>query len=107
MGPNDVTTDQKCETEFAAPEVLQANPYSHSADTWSLGVILYFMLTATLPFEKPNLEKQICEAEPDLDLVLKEGFCEQAKDLVMRMLDKEPENRINIDAVTVHEWFTS
>ena len=33
-----------------APEVLRHEPYSQSADLWSVGVILYELITLTRPF---------------------------------------------------------
>ncbi|KAH8039518.1 hypothetical protein HPB51_007420 [Rhipicephalus microplus] len=44
---------------YAPPEVLQGIPYQpRKADMWSLGVILYVMMTAALPFEDGNIVRQ-------------------------------------------------
>ena len=37
---------------FIAPEVLRKEPYSFSADVWSLGIMLYEMLFACVPYVK-------------------------------------------------------
>ena len=35
---------------FKAPELLNNDPYDMKADIWSLGVLLYFLVTGKLPF---------------------------------------------------------
>ena len=35
---------------FAAPEVLERKPNGQEADLWSLGIIIYFLLSGTIPF---------------------------------------------------------
>lgn len=40
---------------YLAPEVLASAPYAFSADCWSLGVILFELLTLSRPFESPHL----------------------------------------------------
>ncbi|XP_075540122.1 testis-specific serine/threonine-protein kinase 3-like [Dermacentor variabilis] len=45
---------------YAPPEVLQGIPYQpKKADMWSLGVVLYVMMTAALPFEDGNIVRQV------------------------------------------------
>ncbi|NXL89033.1 TSSK1 kinase, partial [Alectura lathami] len=46
---------------YAAPEVLQGIPFDpRISDIWSLGVILYTMVHASLPFDDSNVRKMIC-----------------------------------------------
>ena len=81
---------------YIAPEVLKKS-YNEKCDLWSCGVILYILLCGYPPFNGAN-DKQIIEAvlkgkytldEPEWDDV-----CEDAKDLVRRLLTYDPDKRI-------------
>nr|CAD7570926.1 unnamed protein product [Timema californicum] len=53
-----VLSDTFCgSAAYAAPEILQGTPYNPKMyDAWSLGCILYIMLTATMPFDDTNMK---------------------------------------------------
>jgi serine/threonine protein kinase len=42
---------------YSAPEILNMEPYDERCDVWSLGVIIYFMIYATVPFLEKNIKK--------------------------------------------------
>lgn len=93
---------------FVAPEVIKREEYSYSADIWSVGIILYVMVVGKLPFNDPNLtsllrliveEELTFPEEPNVDPVL--------KDLLIRLLDKNPLTRITIPEIYQHPWMTN
>ncbi|XP_054938095.1 testis-specific serine/threonine-protein kinase 4 isoform X4 [Physeter macrocephalus] len=55
---------------YACPEVLLGLPYNpFLSDTWSMGVILYTLVVARLPFDDTNLKKLLRETQKE-NLVL-------------------------------------
>jgi len=52
---------------FMAPEIIERTPHSYPCDMWSLGIILYLMLSNKYPFDIKNIEYEIVN-EPILYL---------------------------------------
>ena len=89
---------------YAAPEVISGRVYCGTEiDTWSCGVILYALLAGYLPFDEEvmaQLFKKIREA----DYVMPSSFSAEAKDIVNRMLQPDPSNRIAFSEIRLHPW---
>ena len=51
LGPHEVTKESYGTVGYCAPEVLQKKPYSFCCDMWSFGIIVYGLLSSTLPFD--------------------------------------------------------
>jgi len=51
MGYDDTTYGIYGDMRFRAPEVIMGRPYSFKADSWSFGVILFYLLTNEYPFD--------------------------------------------------------
>ena len=82
--------------QYIAPEIISGEGYNESVDWWSLGIIMYEMLTGKLPF-KFNFDNQ--EEQNDLNIYDKKikfpsWIEENAKDLINKLLNKNPEKRI-------------
>lgn len=93
---------------YSAPEVMRrgTHPYSgRAADVWALGVTLYQLLSGRLLFEAGSYEElasQICD-EP---IVVGEQLPPAAKSLVLRMLDRDPQRRVQVADILRDEWIT-
>lgn len=37
--------------QYRAPEIFKGDPYGHEVDVWSLGVVLFVLLSGTFPFD--------------------------------------------------------
>lgn len=52
---------------YACPEILLGLPYNpFLSDTWSMGVILYTLVVARLPFDDTNLKKLLKETQKEV-----------------------------------------
>eukprot|EP01064_Diplonema_japonicum_P025234 TRINITY_DN3631_c0_g1_i1.p1 TRINITY_DN3631_c0_g1~~TRINITY_DN3631_c0_g1_i1.p1 ORF type:complete len:441 (+),score=89.07 TRINITY_DN3631_c0_g1_i1:611-1933(+) len=94
---------------YAAPEVFLGRGYNgFRTDVWSCGVILYVMLTGRVPF---RAEGEV-QGVQGIILAITEGrykmpssLSDPVKDLISRILNINPEERIAIEGIIAHEWF--
>jgi len=91
---------------YIAPEVLTGN-ISSKCDIWSLGIILYIMLCGYPPFNGET-DQDIINSITKGVLVFPEHewskVSGQAKDLIIKMLTYEPEERITAADALNHSW---
>ena len=91
--------------EYIAPEILIGKEYNFSVDIWSLGILIYEMLTGNPPFiseNKKHLYELITKEEPNFDLP---SLSEDARNLLRQMLQKDPENRITEEKIKRNKFF--
>ena len=90
---------------YIAPEVLNQN-YNFKCDLWSCGVIMYILLTGKVPFGGKD-EKTIFHniKNEDYNKVLLEKHTKQSKNLINKLLEKDPEIRINAEKAINHKFF--
>ena len=101
--------------EYFAPEVY-TQAYGPQIDVWSLGCLLYEMLIGETAFpvrEKPVsvVEKYFLNNGKKMkrSFELRQGWSdlsENSKDLIRRMLKRDPRKRISIEECLQHAWFT-
>lgn len=96
---------------YMPPEVLSRKDLqaSRAMDIWACGVILFTMLFNQLPFDGKDKEDLINNiVKSKLHFPLKETnkfLTEEVKDLISKMLDKNPQERISMIDILDHEWF--
>jgi serine/threonine protein kinase len=93
-----VDDDDSCKSmlgtvEYMAPEVVQGLKYSFAVDWWSLGALGFDLLTGSPPFIANNHSK-ILEKIVKSKLVMPYFLGPDAKDLLTRLLRKEPTKRL-------------
>lgn len=100
-------TDKVGTPFFVAPEVVKGR-YGKECDIWSLGVVLYVLLSGTYPFfgiDIPSVLKKSAKGVIKFNDSLWEGISIQAKDLIKAMLTVNPAKRITIPDALNHPWF--
>jgi serine/threonine protein kinase len=85
--------------EYPAPEVLMNDKYSKAADWWTLGVFLYEMLTGLPPFYSDVLDN-IRNNITSKPLHLPELMHANASDIVVRVLHRNPEQRLGVNGAS-------
>ncbi|CDH50582.1 serine threonine protein kinase [Lichtheimia corymbifera JMRC:FSU:9682] len=104
FGPEKLLTTYCGSLYFAAPELLRANPYKGpEIDVWSLGVVIYVMVTGTVPFDDKSM--------PGLHDKIKRGHVNypahmspECLDLLRRIFVTDPAKRVILTDVIRHPW---
>lgn len=91
---------------YIAPEMFSSQPYSLTADIWSVGILLYAMTVGSLPFDSSNsneLVRQILECPP----VFPPNLSAPLIDLLRHILIKDPAKRFRLVDIKSHPWFST
>ncbi len=95
---------------FMAPEVLFKRPYDHKADIYSLGVILYILISTNPPFPlelfaDDNFD-QLMSQQVSFGEIIWLSYSPKVIDLLKNMLSFDPYSRYDINMVLNHPWMT-
>ena len=101
--------------DYLAPEMIQGKGHTEKLDIWTIGVLLYELLNGNAPFRpKLNtgyidqksatkiLEANILKNEPQ---ITNETLSQNARDVILMMLTKDPNRRPSAGFMVNHEFF--
>ncbi|KAI1701096.1 protein kinase domain-containing protein [Ditylenchus destructor] len=108
---NDRTSTMCGSVEYMAPEIAKGPDYSgYKSDSWSLGVLIYVMLTGWNPFDPDNHKE---DEDTSCKNILGQLFSSSefnhlplaAKDFVKHLLVINPDKRYSVKEAKDHHWF--
>ena len=91
---------------YCAPEMIKGRIQHKALDIWSLGVLLFEMLTGSVPFSGQN-HQALFENILNVRINWPKNISPEAKDLISKLLNPVPEHRLNIEEINKHSWFTT
>ena len=108
VSPNERLVDGYGTLSYVAPEILLRTPYNKEVDIWSMGVILFYMLSGRLPFrgkKEQDVAEKIVYDELEFDEDDWETRSVSVQDLIRACMNKDKDKRIKIDDFINHPWF--
>ena len=106
INPNQKLKERLGTAYYIAPEVLKKN-YDEKCDLWSIGVIMFILLTGEPPFNG-NTDEEILQnvknGYVDFSTSIFEEISEEAKDLLSKLLEKVPSKRYSAIEALEHPW---
>lgn len=95
---------------YVAPEVFIQQKYDQRCDNWSLGVLMYVLLSGNAPFlghNRNSVFKKIAKVDYSFPVEEWGQVSDQAKDLISKLLVKDVDKRLTIEQAMEHPWITT
>eukprot|EP00002_Diphylleia_rotans_P026179 TRINITY_DN5207_c0_g2_i1.p1 TRINITY_DN5207_c0_g2~~TRINITY_DN5207_c0_g2_i1.p1 ORF type:complete len:530 (-),score=112.49 TRINITY_DN5207_c0_g2_i1:283-1872(-) len=92
--------------DYMPPEIIKKEPYDEKVDLWSLGVLTYEFLVGRPPFETASFNStydRICRVAYEFP----EHVSADARDLISKLLVREPSSRLPLGDVLNHPWIVA
>jgi 5'-AMP-activated protein kinase catalytic alpha subunit len=89
---------------YIAPEILRNEGYEgFGVDVWSAGVVLYAMLSGTVPFKANNMN-ELHELIMCGNFNSIKDISDEAMSLINSMLEVNPSKRLTVEQILSHKW---
>ena len=84
---------------YLSPEIIESKPYDSKSDIWSLGVLLYEMMTFKMPFNANSLASLIIKITRGNYIPPPVIYTKDLRELVSKCLTLDPKNRPTIKEI--------
>lgn len=88
---------------FISPEVASRSSHGLKTDVWSLGCLLYTLLVGRPPFDSNGVKSTLTQVAMG-NYLIPEHISAEARDLIQRLLCKDPTKRLEIHQVAAHSF---
>ena len=92
---------------FHPPELITNNSLYQTIDQWSLGIIIFRIAVGDFPFIEDGDEESLKQQINKNDVAYPKFLSNQLVDLMKKLLHTVPMQRIKLDAIKQHPWFSS
>jgi len=90
---------------YLAPEIITNSSYSCKADLYSLGVVLYFLLSRKRPFRGVSKQEFLAESSRvDYTFLASKGVSGRAIAFISKLLEKNPQHRLSAEEALEEAW---
>lgn len=95
--------------EYLAPEVVLGTGHNQAVDWWSLGLMIYEMLSGINPIKLKNKNKfEKLQMITERDIEMRAEFSDEASSLLRGLLNRQPQGRLgsrSVEDIKRHIWF--
>lgn len=89
--------------DYLPPEMIEGKEHDDTVDIWSLGILLFEFLTGNPPFEAEG-HNATYRRIVKVDLRFPDYVPSDARDLISKLLKKDPKARMPLDQIPEHPW---
>ncbi|KAI0671103.1 kinase-like protein [Trametes maxima] len=90
--------------DYLPPEMVEGREHSEKVDYWALGVLTYEFICGAPPFEDLSGYNATYKRIARVDLKIPSKVSPEARDLITRLLQYDPEKRLPLSEVRKHPW---
>jgi len=83
--------------------MIEGKPHNQMVDVWSLGILMYEFLVGSPPFEAQG-HHETYKKISKVDIAYPPHITPEARDLISRLLVKDPSARLALSDVENHPW---
>ena len=92
---------------YLSPEICQEKPYNQKSDIWSLGCILYEMVTLRHAFDASSMKGLVVKILRGTYPSIPSCYSQNLRDLIDEMLEKDAKKRPSVKKILEKEFLSS